>query len=343
MKKRTLIKLISMVLVVILLGATAGCSSPATPSAPATPATPATPAAPADPAAGYPKKPINIVVGFSAGGDTDLFARAMAEGIGKTLNVSVIVSNMTGAGGSIASTYVKDAAPDGYTAYFCHNPIVGNYITGITDYSNEAFEVANLVAKNDSIYLTLNPNKYKTLDDFIKYCKENPGKATFGAVYGGSFQPMTMGVIKDLGIDVNLIDIGGAANGNIEIAAGRVDAAMTSLAGCKDYFASGKLYPALVASEARKAEYPDVPTLKELGGTSVCEMDYGFYFPKGTDKAIIEAFNKAAEQVVKSEAFAKLTANYGVTPVFTGYGDALKTMDKIQAFYLPYKDIINKK
>lgn len=345
MKKNSTFKVISMVLVVILLAAAVGCTSPAPAPAPApAPSTPAPAPAPApDPAANYPEKPINVVVGFGAGGDTDLFARAMATGVGKEFGTSVIVSNMTGGGGSIAATYVKDSDPDGYTAYFCHNPIVGNYICGVTDYSHEVFEVACIVAKNDSIYLTLNPNKYKTLDDYLNNVKANPGKTTFGAVYGGSYQPMTMGVIDQLKLDVNLVDIGGAANGNVEVAAGRVDAVFCSLAGCKDYLDSGKLYPALVLANERKKEYPDVPTLKELGGTAAAQMNYGFYFPKGTPKEIIEKFNAAAEKVTQSEDFLKLTATYGCDPMFLGYGDAVKAMDEIQAFYMPYKDKLAKK
>ncbi|MDR1559575.1 MAG: tripartite tricarboxylate transporter substrate binding protein [Clostridiales bacterium] len=290
---------------------------------------------------GWPKRSIEIAVGFAAGGDTDLFARAMAEGIGKELGVSVIVTNMIGGGGSVAANYVKDATNDGYVVNFCHNPLVGNYVCGISDYWHNAFETSCIVAKNDSIYLTLNPTKYPTLDDYLNYAKSNPGATTFGAVYGGSFQPLTMGVIADLGLDVKLVDSGGAAEGNVEVTAGRIDAVISTLAGSKAYLDSGDLYPALVLSEARKPEYPDVPTLKEIGGENSTAMYYGFYFPKGTDQQIIDAFNKAAETVSKSQSFADLTKTYGVDPFFQGYGDAEKTMDSVLEFYLPYKDIIS--
>ena len=345
MGKNMFTRAISVILIVTLLLMLVGCSgtSSSTPAstAPST-STPAPASVPASaPTIDYPTKSIEITIGFGAGGDTDLFARAMAENISKELGVSVIVNNVTGAGGSIASNAVKEAKTDGYTVLFCHNSLIGNYVCDVTDYSHEEFEVACLVARNDSIYLALNPSKYPTVEDYIEYCKANPNQTTFGAIFGGSYHPMTLGVIDDLGIETTLVDIGSSSTGNIEVAAGRIDAFITNLASSKAYFESGELYPAIVFSEERKSEYPDVQTLKERGGASVCEMFYGFYFPKGTDEAIIEIFNEAAEKASKNAGFAELTATYGANPLYVGYGDALPYMDEIQDWYLRYQSMLS--
>ncbi|MBR5641574.1 MAG: tripartite tricarboxylate transporter substrate binding protein [Firmicutes bacterium] len=332
--KKNVLRVLSMALIFALLLLAVGCTSSSQPAE-----NPGE-VVEEDPADTYPRKPITLAVGFNPGGDTDLLARAMADGISKELGTSVVVSNQPGAGGSIAAAYVKDSDPDGYTLCFCHNPIPANYVCGLTDYSIEAFEVACIVAKNDAIYLTLNPDKYPTLDDYLTYVKEHPGETTFGAVFGGSYQPMTMGVIDELGLDVNLVDIGGAANGNIEVAAGRVDAVFCSYAGCKDYLENGDLYPALVLSAERRPEYPDVPTLVEMGGSAAASMQYGFYFPKGTPESIINKFDDAAKKVCESQEFKDLCAKYAAEPDFHPYGEAFEVMKAIEDFYMPYKEIL---
>ena len=102
------------------------------------------------PSVNYPTKTIEIICPFGTGGDTDALCRAVADVMTKELGVSVMVTNMTGGSGSVASNYVKDADPDGYTVYFCHNTLVVNNICGISDFYHDAFTPAILVAQSSA-------------------------------------------------------------------------------------------------------------------------------------------------------------------------------------------------
>lgn len=294
------------------------------------------------PSVSYPKKTIEVIVPFNPGGDTDLMARGLVDLMSDELGVTVMVTNMPGGGGSTASNFVKDAPNDGYTVYWCHNTLLVNNLTHIADYTHDAFEPAALCVHNSAIFLALDPSKYASLEEFISYAKSNPGKAMVGATYGGNTHILGLGLMDAAGIDANIVDIGSASNGNIELIAHRIDAIPSVYASVAQYFESGEMLAAGVFSDKRIGLFPDVPTLAEEGYDVKGDMYYGFYFPKGTDEVNIDIFNAAVEFAAASPEYRKLCETYAAEPVFITKTEAADTMDGIMEFYRQYEDLINK-
>ena len=292
-----------------------------------------------DGAVAYPTKTIEIICPFSTGGDTDALARALANEMTKTLGVSVMVTNMTGGGGSVASTYVKDAQPDGYTVYWCHNTLVVNDICDISDYNHDAFEPAALCAQSSALCVWTN-SQFNSLDELVNYAKEHPGELNVGMVQGGITEMMAIAFCKAVGIDVNYVDCGSGNDMNVEMVAGRVAMCVNTFGTVSEYYNSGDLKPLAVMGEERLGRCADVPTMKELGYEVVGDMYYGFYFPKGTDASVIDAFNAAAKAAAQSESYLATLESYGYNPVFIEKDDAKATMDKILTYYTQFKDLM---
>ena len=333
--------LVSLLVLTLCLGLITACGGQS--SAPAQTSTAPQQSASTTPApvtVDFPKKPIEIVIPFGAGGDTDLFARAMAEAIGTDLGVSVIVTNMTGASGSLSTSFVKDANPDGYTVLFCHNTLLSNRLMGITDYTHDAFTPACLSFYNEAVVLCKGAavQDFNSVEELVSYAKANPGALNFSTVYGGSMHLLAVALSQDANIEMNLIDAGGSGPMAIEVLGNRASALISVYPGIKQYIDSGELIPLATASENRIPELPDVPTLKELGYDIVNSQYYGFYFPANTDPAIVDIFNAAAERAYTSESVKAIADQYNATPVFIPGEEAAKTMDEVDKFYARFED-----
>ena len=125
----------------------------------------------------WPTKPINLVVPWSAGGDTDFHARTLAQYLEGELGVTVNVVNTTGGGGSVASTEVKDSDPDGYTFLVFDSAIALNQASGITDFGAEAFDPVCIIGKSCGEFLvTRSDAPYNTVAELIAYTKDHPGE-----------------------------------------------------------------------------------------------------------------------------------------------------------------------
>ena len=121
----------------------------------------------------WPKRTITIVVPFGTGGDSDFNARVMAKYLSKELGVNVVVENISGSGGSIGSSAVKDAEPDGYTVLQNHNALMISRANGISDFGLEAFELVGITAANPGdVFAVASSTGIETLDDLVEACKK---------------------------------------------------------------------------------------------------------------------------------------------------------------------------
>ncbi len=338
-------KILAILLTLALAAGLAACAQPAPAPAPAvTPeSTPGgsagteTPAA--APATDYPTKTIEIICPFGTGGDTDALCRAMAEVMTKELGVSVMVTNMTGGSGSVASNHVKDAAPDGYTVYFCHNTLVVNNICGISDFYHDAFTPAVLVAQSSALCVWTN-SQFDSVEALVSYAKEHPGELNVGVCQGGITEIMAIAFCDAVGIDVNYIDCGDGNTMNVEMTAGRVAMGVNTFGTVKEYYQNGDLKPIAVMGQERLSMCPDTPTMAELGYDVAGDMYYGFYFPAGTPEEVVDVFNAAAETASKADSYTSVVTSYGYAPVCITKDEAAAVMDEIYTYYQQYKDLL---
>jgi len=330
-------KIIAILLTVLLMaGLFAGCSS-----ASKTPEQ--TPTAQAGTEFNWPdKKPLQIVVPFKAGGDTDFHARTYAKYLEPILGTSVVVLNVDGANGSAGSIQVRDSKPDGYNALFFHDSMLMNKVVGVSDFAHEAFDVAATGIMDNSYILAVNAKSpYKTLEDLINAAKAAPGKLNYASSVGGYTYYVGRELEELTGTDFNIVDAGGGTDRNAALLAGKIDTNVNPYGIMKPYIDSGDFRVLAVFSENRSKLFPDVPTAKEQGYNLIAHRAYFLSFPKGTDQRIIEKVSSAMEQVSKMPEYANDIAKaYSVEPAYMNTEDTKTYLDGAMKEFEAAKDMI---
>lgn len=225
--------------------------------------------APAFADAAYPTRPVRIVVGYPAGGSTDIAARLLADQLTKRLGQTFIVENKAGASGQIAANSIARAEPDGYSLFMTASPemTIAVAIGKKLPYDpRKDFQPISLVVRAPHM-LVVNPSvKANTVKELVELARAQPGKmnyASFGAgtsnhLGGESFKMAT-------GVDIAHIPYKGGAPAMIDLLGGRVEMMFESLAVVLPYVKSGKLRGLAVATTQRSPLAPDIPTFKEAG------------------------------------------------------------------------------
>lgn len=292
---------------------------------------------------GWPNGPIEIVVPFNAGGDTDFHARTYAKYLEPILGQPVVVLNIAGANGSAGSIEVMNAEPNGQKALFFHDSMLMNKIVGVTDFAHEAFEVAATGIMDNSYILAVNADSpYETLDDLVQDAKNRPGEILYASSIGGYTYYVGTLLEQLTGIDLNIVDAGGGSDRNAALLAGKIDTNVNPYGVMKPYIDSGDFRVLAVFSEERSGLFPDVPTAKEQGYDIIAQRAYFLSFPKGTDPEIIAKMSDAMEQVAAMEEYKKdVETAYAVEPDFLNTEDTLEYLNNAMAEFEAAKDIIN--
>ena len=218
-------------------------------------------------ASDYPNAPVKIVVGFSAGGPTDLAARLVGAKLQAAWGQPFLVDNRPGAGSNLASEIVAAAAPDGYTLLMAAAPIAinGYLYKGLKYDVQKSFEPISQVMSAPCI-LAVRPDSYKTLAELVAAAKQQPGKLSFSSSGPGGSQHLA-GELLQQKAAIKLIHIPykGAAPALSDLIGGQISMGfMTSLSSVP-YFTSGRLRALAVAAPQRLPQLPDVPTMAEAG------------------------------------------------------------------------------
>ncbi|MGM9517473.1 MAG: tripartite tricarboxylate transporter substrate binding protein [Acidaminococcus sp.] len=249
----------------------------------------------------WPTKPVQVIVGFPAGGDSDYNARTMAKYLEKKLGKPFVVTNVTGTGSAIASTKVKNAQPDGNTVLFNHLALNVGSAAKTIDFSYKDFVMGGVAARamGDAIVVR-GDSPWNTLQDMIKDTQANPGKYRMPVASGGSTHWVAI-ALQNAGAKLNIVDSGGASDRVVSLLGGQADVIATSIPSIKDYLKTGQFKMLATTTSERVKEYPDVPTAKESGVDIAYYYNYTFFFPKGTDPAIAQKLNDAVQDIVKND------------------------------------------
>jgi tripartite-type tricarboxylate transporter receptor subunit TctC len=267
----------------------------------------------------YPtRKPITIVSPYPAGGASDALTRLLAESLRKTLGQQVAVQNITGAGGTIGSRHVAQAAPDGYTLLLHHFGMA----TGPFLYKNlqfdplKSFEHIGLFAETSFVLVShkdFPPDNMKEVAERIRQQKDKVSFATGGIGSGGHL----FGIIleKSLGTKVTQVLYRGAAPALVDVLAGRVDLLCDSPGPIAQHVQSGNLKAFALTGTRRLTGMPNVPTVAEAGFPELTmSLWYGFYAPKGTPRPIVERLSQALQQAMKDPSVLAQLAKLDTQP-----------------------------
>jgi tripartite-type tricarboxylate transporter receptor subunit TctC len=252
----------------------------------------------------YPSGPVKIVVGFSAGGPTDLAARLVAAKLQQAMGQTFIVENKPGAGSNLASGIVADAPPDGLTLLMAAAPLaINNHLyKGLKWNVLTSFEPITQVMSAPCILAVRPDSPYKSMADLVSDAKKNPGKLSYSSSGAGGSQHLAGELLQQkAGIKLIHVPYKGAAPALNDLLGGQIQMGfMTSLSSVP-YFKSGKLRALAVCAAQRLPQLPDVPTMAEAGFPGV-EMNSwsGLLAPAKTPPEIVAKLNREAVKALQS-------------------------------------------
>ncbi|MBX6425380.1 MAG: tripartite tricarboxylate transporter substrate binding protein [Variibacter sp.] len=265
----------------------------------------------------YPSKPTRIIVPYAPGGATDIVSRIVGDQLKNILGQAFVTENKPGAFGIIAIEEMARSKPDGYTLMVGN--VTTNTITPILhakkfsiNYEKEVIPVARLVDIPAFLIVTTRDFPVKSLAELVDYAKKNKGKVRYGHVGVGSYPHYDMEVFaKRAGIELVAIPNKAGASGILkDMATGDIQVSFLNVASSAALIKAGQIRPIAVVNPTRLPEYPDVPTMAELGYPGVGTLAWqGMFAPAGTPKEVLDTLTKAILQALEApaakEVFAK--------------------------------------
>ncbi len=282
----------------------------------------------------YPAKPIKIVVGFPAGGGTDVFTRVVAGELSRSLKESVVVENKSGANGVIGATYVAKSAPDGYTLMM----IVSTHIMNAFSYKDLTFDAIEdftpIAALATTPYvLTANKNfPASSVKELIEMAKAKPKSINYASSGGnGSTPHLFQALMNDrAGIELTHIPYRGGAPALNDLLGGQVALLMQSTVQSLPYLKDGRVKALAVTSAKRSDVLPDVPTIAESGIPGYdAEMWWAVLGPKGMPADVRQKLETALIEVTRSQKVREFLSTQGAS-VIAAPGDELVRIMKAE-------------
>lgn len=216
----------------------------------------------------FPDKPLRLVVGFAAGGSTDIVARVLAPKMEAILGKQVIVENRTGAGGAIAAEVVRKAAPDGYTLLLCTTGLfsIQPFLPQPSTFDPSQLTPVSLIAKTPYVVLVNDNVPVKTLSELIDYAKARPGELNFASSGNGTASHIAGEMfVQRTSTDIPHIPYKGAGQAMTDLVAGRVSIMFDQLASAMPQIKAQGIRPIAIAGTDRLTSLPNVPSTQELG------------------------------------------------------------------------------
>jgi tripartite-type tricarboxylate transporter receptor subunit TctC len=267
----------------------------------------------------YPSKPVRLIVPFPAGGPSDLFGRALAQGMGERLGQPVIVENVSGVGGVIGVDRAAKAEPDGYTLALnsASTVAIAPYSLSKLPYDvKKDLALITVVVRVPEV-LAVHPSvPAGSLEEFIAYAKKNPGKINFGSAGGGSITHLAGELLKaEAGVDMVHVAYKGAAPAVTDLVGGTVQMGIFDVPVLLGHIRAGKLKALAVTSGARASTLPEVPTTAEKGYPNVTSDNwYGLVAPAATPAAVRQRIHTAAVATLDSPAIKEQYAKVSGVP-----------------------------
>lgn len=272
-------------------------------------------AAPAASAASYPTRPVTLIVPFTPGGATDVMGRALADEMAKHLGQPVVVENKPGANTIVGAEQLARSDADGYTLMVAAgstmvlNPLLYDKLS----YDPQKdMEIISLVGEIPLIALVPMNSPAKTLDEFVKYAKEQKGKLNFASVGTGSTLHLAGELFKqEAGVDITHVPYKGSAPAITDLIGGQVDLMFDAYATAFPQIEGGRLRALAVASEKRLPTLPDVPTLAETYPGYLTTVWYGVIAPDGVPGEVKTAIKSAIDKTLGTPDFRQRVEKSG--------------------------------
>lgn len=217
----------------------------------------------------YPNRPIRYIVATGPGGASDLVGRTIAPPLSELLGVQIVVDNRVGAGNTVGAEIAARATPDGYTLFSCN---IASMAVGPALYKNPGYDPQRdfaglgMIVSNPNV-MTIHPSvPAKTVEQFVAYAKENPGKLNYASAGVGTSPQLSMELLAmNTGIKVVHVPYKGVGPALVDLMGGRVQAMFSTVPAALGSVRQGKIRALGVTSKQRSPDLPDVPTIAESG------------------------------------------------------------------------------
>jgi tripartite-type tricarboxylate transporter receptor subunit TctC len=269
-------------------------------------------------AAGWPVKPVRVVVPFTPGGSTDITARLVASRLQEIWGQSVVVENRGGAGGNIAADVVAHSDPDGYTIFIVGPGLATNqFLYSSLSYDPVGdFAPVTLLITQPNLMCVPNSSPAKSVQEFIAYCNANKGKVTFASSGVGTTLHLSGELFKRLAkVEMTHVPYRGGAPAINDLIPGRVDVLFDNMPSILPHVKAGSLRGLAVTTKERVAVVPDIPTIAESGvpGFDVFSW-FGFFVPAKTPQDVVAKINADTNAALAYPSVKTRFEELGATP-----------------------------
>lgn len=264
----------------------------------------------------YPDKPVTIIVAWAAGGATDLVTRVMQPVLSQKLGADLIIRNVEGAAGTIGTAESARAPADGYTLLFTPTgPLTTQPHLRDIPYDLDSFAAVGRIAVTPMLMMVTQASPYRSLQDVLDDAKANPGKVKFASTGAGTLPHISiLALNKAANIDTKHIPYKGSANVMKALLGGEIDVFSDQAQLVPKY----ELRALSTWSASRLPEFPDVPTMKELGYDFELENWLGVFAPKGTPQPVIDKLAAALRDTIADQGVIDALDKLKVTVAHLG-------------------------
>ncbi|MGP1614249.1 MAG: tripartite tricarboxylate transporter substrate-binding protein [Pollutimonas bauzanensis] len=260
---------------------------------------------------------ITIIVPFGAGASNDSIARVIAPELAQRLKTNVIVENKAGAAGAIGSAYVAKSASDGATLLLSSSTFVTSAATqpNIPYDALRSFAPVAMIGQGPLVIAVSGDGKYKSLDDVLGAARQNPGKLNYGSSGIGSLAHLATTLMNNAaGVDITHVPYKGAAGAAGDLAGGRIDLMLANYSSLASLLEAGKVRLVATTAPGKNAAFPDLPPASAAIPGYDVDIWVGVFAPAGTPADLIEAYNRAFNEINRSKRLGELLALDGTEP-----------------------------
>jgi tripartite-type tricarboxylate transporter receptor subunit TctC len=269
--------------------------------------------------AGWPTRPVRIVVPFAPGGTTDITARVIAEQLAPVLGQPVVVENKAGAGGNVGAAEVAKAAPDGYT-FLMGTPgtqAINQFLYPKMPYDTEKDLIpVSFVVRVPNVLIVPASLGVKSIDELLAMARSRPGRLSYGSPGNGSTGHLSTELLKSRAkVFVTHIPYRGSGPMLQDLLGGQIDMAIDNLPSAMPHIRSGRLVALGVTSTTPNAQLPDVkPVAATLPGYAA-ESWFVLVAPRGTPEPIVARMSSEVDRILKKPEVVERFRGLGATPV----------------------------
>jgi len=267
--------------------------------------------------AAYPERTVKIIIPWSVGGMTDVLTRPIAKWLEDYFDVPFVVENKPGGSGIIGSLLIENAVADGYVfGTTSMSTVSAQYVSPVYPKMENVEPLAQAITIPATV--TVNADgPWKTLEEYVSYAKANPGKIKNSNSGIGASAHISSIVFEDkAGVELNHIPYVAYAEAVVALLGGHVDSTNIPLPDVAPHIEAGKLRMLAIASNERHPDFPDVPTLKELGIDMVMGNYSGFVAPKGITKEQIKVLEEGIGKALQDPEIRSFLIGAGFQPVY---------------------------